>query len=299
MGENPGAKIQPPLLSGHGLETSGQVVLGTSTLESLHKSIGGTVVVSSHGLKPTTLRIVGTATLPSYGQSSGSHMEMGVGAVLNYTLIPLFERDIFDLPRPQRDPHPLPIGRERLPGSKVPPTRRRRGRWWRGQLPRQPHQHGRTTGRDRGLPLARYDARSARRRPCRRRARGTRPDVALFGSPTSSRHCAAQSTRILPSSGRHDSRRSIHHRRRTRRSHRTAPRDRRWSNAVERLRDVNPRGPTRGRPHLNDIDRRRRGTRAGQRDRCTPGSSRGPNVAGHTPTSRVILATRRGCRPPK
>ena len=48
--------------------------------------------------KPTTLHIVGTATMPAFGQSGGSHLEMGVGAVLNYTLIPLFERDIFDLP---------------------------------------------------------------------------------------------------------------------------------------------------------------------------------------------------------
>ena len=98
MGENPGAKIQPPLLSGHDLKKAGQVVVGTATLQMLHKSIGDTVVVSSGRTKPTTLQIVGTATMPAYGQSGGSHLEMGVGAVLNYTLIPLFERDIFDLP---------------------------------------------------------------------------------------------------------------------------------------------------------------------------------------------------------
>jgi ABC-type lipoprotein release transport system permease subunit len=98
MGENPGAKIQPPMLSGHDLRAAGQVVLGTATLEMLHKSIGETVVVSSGRSKPTTLQIVGTATMPAYGQSGSSHLEMGVGAVLNYTLIPLFERDIFDLP---------------------------------------------------------------------------------------------------------------------------------------------------------------------------------------------------------
>jgi hypothetical protein len=98
MGENPGAKIQPPLLSGHDLKKAGQVVVGTATLQMLHKSIGDTVVVSSGRTKPTTLQIVGTATMPAYGQSGSSHLEMGVGAVLNYTLIPLFERDIFDLP---------------------------------------------------------------------------------------------------------------------------------------------------------------------------------------------------------
>lgn len=98
MGEDPGATIQPPLLSGHDLETAGQVVLGASTLDLLHKTVGDTVVVKSGRSKATTLQIVGTATMPAYGQATGSHLEMGVGAVLNYTLIPLFERDIFDLP---------------------------------------------------------------------------------------------------------------------------------------------------------------------------------------------------------
>ena len=98
MGENPGARIQPPLLSGHDLKTAGQIVLGTATLQILHKSVGDTVVVSTGRTKPTTLQIVGTATMPAFGQSGSSHLEMGVGAVLNYKLIPLFERDIFDLP---------------------------------------------------------------------------------------------------------------------------------------------------------------------------------------------------------
>jgi hypothetical protein len=98
MGENPGARIQPPLLTGHGLESPGQIVLGTETLERLHKVIGDVVTVSSGRTKPTKLQIVGTMTMPAYGQSGGSHLEMGVGAVLNYTLIPLFERDVFDLP---------------------------------------------------------------------------------------------------------------------------------------------------------------------------------------------------------
>jgi hypothetical protein len=98
MGEDPGAKIQPPLLSGHDMKTADQVVLGTSTLEILHKSVGDKVVVTSPKSKPTSLQIVGTATMPAFGQSGSSHLEMGVGAVMNYTLIPLFERDIFDLP---------------------------------------------------------------------------------------------------------------------------------------------------------------------------------------------------------
>jgi hypothetical protein len=98
MGENPGAKIQPPILSGHDFNAPGQIVLGSSTLQLLHKSVGDSVVVTSPRSKPTTLQIVGTATMPAFGQSGGSHLEMGIGAVMNYTLIPLFERDIFDLP---------------------------------------------------------------------------------------------------------------------------------------------------------------------------------------------------------
>ncbi len=98
MGEDPGAAIQPAQLSGHNLQDASQVVLGVSTMDMLHKSVGDTVVVTSGGSKTTTLRIVGTATMPAYGQSGSAHLEMGVGAVMNYTLIPLAKRDIFDNP---------------------------------------------------------------------------------------------------------------------------------------------------------------------------------------------------------
>jgi hypothetical protein len=98
MGENPGATIQPPMLTGHDLQRAGQVVLGASTLETLHKVVGDTVVVTSEGRKRTTLQIVGTATMPAYGQAGNAHLEMGIGAVMDYTLIPLVKRDIYDLP---------------------------------------------------------------------------------------------------------------------------------------------------------------------------------------------------------
>lgn len=98
MGEDPGATIQPPLLAGHGLRSADEIVLGSSTLQRLHKAIGDTVVVSSSRTKKTTLTIVGTATMPAFGPSGENHLEMGIGAVLNYKLIPLFERDVFDLP---------------------------------------------------------------------------------------------------------------------------------------------------------------------------------------------------------
>lgn len=97
MGEAPGAVVQPPVLSGHGLETANEVVLGTSTLAALHKSVGDVVEVNN-GTTTTPLRIVGTETMPAIGQSGNTHLEMGSGAVLLYTLIPLAARDVFDLP---------------------------------------------------------------------------------------------------------------------------------------------------------------------------------------------------------
>ena len=88
MGATPGAAVAPPLLSGHGLQASNQVVLGASTLRSLHKQLGDTVQVRIHGSKPVTLTIVGTATLPPIGVVGSSHLEMGTGAVLSYRIIP-------------------------------------------------------------------------------------------------------------------------------------------------------------------------------------------------------------------
>ena len=47
IGESPGAKVAPPLLSGHGLNSAGQVVLGAVTLAQLHKHVGQSVEVSN------------------------------------------------------------------------------------------------------------------------------------------------------------------------------------------------------------------------------------------------------------
>ena len=100
LGETPGAPVAPPLLSGHGVAAVDQVVLGPVTLSQLHKRIGGTVVVAGDGVpRPQRLLIVGTATLPAFGQT-GQHLEMGVGAVLPYSLIPPLDRNQFDNPLP-------------------------------------------------------------------------------------------------------------------------------------------------------------------------------------------------------
>lgn len=96
MGASPHAKVGPPILSGHGLNSVDQIVLGAATLDQLHKKVGETVRVSSTQ-GTTTLKIVGTATLPTIGVGGVPHLEMGSGAVLSYRLIPLSERNLFDV----------------------------------------------------------------------------------------------------------------------------------------------------------------------------------------------------------
>ena len=88
IGMSPHSPVAPPLLSGHGLETTGQVVLGSATLTQLHKRVGDAVTVQDGGSRTFRLRIAGTATLPSLGASGTLHTEMGTGAVFSYQLIP-------------------------------------------------------------------------------------------------------------------------------------------------------------------------------------------------------------------
>jgi hypothetical protein len=78
LAEHPGASVTPPLLSGHGLEGSDQVVLGGATLAALHEHVGGTVAMHVQHTKVRYLHIVGTATFPAI---TGG-MEMGSGALV-------------------------------------------------------------------------------------------------------------------------------------------------------------------------------------------------------------------------
>ncbi len=81
----------PPILSGHGLTTTGQVVLGASTLAQLHKHIGSSITIS-YGtpntaplyLPPQPAVVVGTATFPAIAGAStfAEHTSMGVGALI-------------------------------------------------------------------------------------------------------------------------------------------------------------------------------------------------------------------------
>ena len=98
IGMNPGAHVQPPLLHGHGLQRSNQIVVGALTLASLHKKLGDTVTVRDGAAGSHLLRIVGVATMPAIGGSGVQHLEMGTGAVLASSLIPELERNPFNDP---------------------------------------------------------------------------------------------------------------------------------------------------------------------------------------------------------
>lgn len=98
LGENPGTPVAPPLLSGHGLESNNQVVLGALTLSQLHKAVGDTVEVTSSSAPVRHLHIVGTAAMPVLGSSGGPHLEMATGAVVPSQLLPATARNPFDNP---------------------------------------------------------------------------------------------------------------------------------------------------------------------------------------------------------
>jgi ABC-type antimicrobial peptide transport system permease subunit len=82
LASSPNAPVSPPLLSGHGLRTASQVVLGPLTLAQLHKHVGDTVIASTGQGPPFRLRIVGTATLPTIGSSGDPSLQMGTGAIV-------------------------------------------------------------------------------------------------------------------------------------------------------------------------------------------------------------------------
>ncbi len=102
IGVRPGARVGPPLLSGHGLAASDQVVLGAATLAALHTRVGETVTVDAGG-RTVRLRVVGTATLPTVGQAGSLHTTMGTGALLDVGVLPAAQRNPFSssVPGPQ------------------------------------------------------------------------------------------------------------------------------------------------------------------------------------------------------
>jgi hypothetical protein len=101
------ATVAPPLLSGHEVDASNQIVLGAQTMAELHKHLGDTVL-GSYGapqdapvyVPPTKLTIVGTATFPAVGASLSMHPSMGVGAVIPQGVQPAAMKKFLALPSP-------------------------------------------------------------------------------------------------------------------------------------------------------------------------------------------------------
>jgi hypothetical protein len=98
LGTTPGAPVQPPVLSGHGLEGRDQVVLGTQTLAQLHKTVGDSVNLDEGGTRTASLHIVGTATFPALADAGAQHLEMGQGALVSDSLLSASARNPFDDP---------------------------------------------------------------------------------------------------------------------------------------------------------------------------------------------------------
>ncbi len=92
LAEKTRAPVAPPVLSGHGVESAHQIVLGPATLAELHKRVGQTVTFSNGTSTPTSLLIVGTATMPALGQNGG----MGLGAVTSSSDFPVALLNIQD-----------------------------------------------------------------------------------------------------------------------------------------------------------------------------------------------------------
>jgi FtsX-like permease family len=100
IGQPPGASVSVPILSGHGLTASNEIVLGGQTLGMLHKTVGDTVRLQI-GSRSEVLRIVGTATMPVVGiQVGATHPSMGVGALVASSLVPVQNSNANDV-------HPL------------------------------------------------------------------------------------------------------------------------------------------------------------------------------------------------
>jgi len=96
LAQRPGARVEPPLLSGHGLDAANDIVLGTTTLSQLHKHVGDTVTLTNGISKPATLRIVGTATMPAFSDGLG----LGLGALASTSDFPASLLNIQDSPIP-------------------------------------------------------------------------------------------------------------------------------------------------------------------------------------------------------
>ena len=101
LGGSPGATVAPPILTGHGFDEPGQIVLGPGTLAQIHKSVGDSVTARYGTTTSHLLRIVGTATMPAVGVGGVTgHPSIGTGAVVPYQFLPASVRNQFSVSPP-------------------------------------------------------------------------------------------------------------------------------------------------------------------------------------------------------
>jgi hypothetical protein len=99
------AAVSPPLLSGHQVDATNQIVLGAQTMAQLHKRVGDTVM-GGYGapqdapvyVPPIPLVIVGAATFPAIGSPLSLHPSMGIGAVISGGIVPAAMRKFLNQP---------------------------------------------------------------------------------------------------------------------------------------------------------------------------------------------------------
>lgn len=90
LGVTPGASVHPPIVEGRSIESPDEIAIGSSTLQRLGKHVGDSVLV---GKNPHPLRVVGEVTLPTLGIVHGEHPSLGVGAMVDYHLVPGYDRN--------------------------------------------------------------------------------------------------------------------------------------------------------------------------------------------------------------
>jgi len=74
--------VEPPTTSGHPINGSGQIELGTVTMGQLGVHVGQTILAGS-GPHRKRLTVVGTVTLPSFGVARADHVSLGRGAMMS------------------------------------------------------------------------------------------------------------------------------------------------------------------------------------------------------------------------
>jgi hypothetical protein len=89
LGMSPSSSVTPTIRDGRMIQRSGEIVLGTETMEQLHVAIGDDVRSSSG-----PLRVVGSATFPTIGLVHGDHTSLGVGGIVNTEQVPGYDRNM-------------------------------------------------------------------------------------------------------------------------------------------------------------------------------------------------------------